>query len=403
MAEASSEQKEVMHASGSATRNPSQQRWISKVLILVVSLLVFLEGGSRLILSINSIRQRVMGIDDSSYRLQWVRLHQQHREWTGPFAVYDPTRGWAVKPGVEDMRLSDGTILNTNSRGLRGKTEYEYRKPAGKQRIVILGDSFTFGSEVADDDTYSHYLASSLLNTEVLNLGVQGYGHDQMLLYLKDEGVKYHPDIVIVGFTYIDVYRNIENFFAFAKPKFKVVSGSLELTNVPVPTPDHVLAVEPYRPKALDLLQILREKLRWMVGKNETEAREVTKLLLAQIIATTRSIGAIPVFVYLPVHDEIEPVPQFGVVAASPPVPDREQFLSGICQKENIPCLFLRSRFQEEVKRGVDFRAKSHWNAKAHEVGGEEIKNFLLRSNLIPKIHNNSVSETGSNSQGRTH
>jgi hypothetical protein len=391
-----------VHAIGSVTKMPKQKKWISKVLILVISLLVFLEGGSRLVLSINPIRRRVVGIDDTSYRLQWVKLHRQHQEWTGPFSVYDATRGWALKSGIQDMRLKDGTILNTNSRGLRGIREYEYQKPPGKRRIVVLGDSFTFGSEVADDDTFSHYLESSLPNTEVLNLGVQGYGHDQMLLYLKEEGVKYHPDIVILGFTYIDVYRNIESFFAYAKPKFKVVSGSLQLTNVPVPTPDHVLAEELYRPKALDLLLILGEKLRWMLGKNEAEARQVTRLLLAESAAITRSFGAVPVFVYLPVHDEIESVPEFGVVAASPPVADREQYLSSICQEEKIPCVFLRSRFQDEVKKGVDFRAKSHWNTKAHAVAGEEIENFLLRSNLIPMTQNDSLSAAGSKTRNET-
>jgi hypothetical protein len=208
------------------------------------------------------------------------------------------------------MAVFDGKSLNSNSKGLRGKTEYQYQRTPGKQRIAILGDSFTFGEEVSDDETYSHDLEATLPSTEVLNLGVQGYGQDQMLLYLKEEGIKYHPDIVILGFAYLDIYRNIESFFAYAKPKFKLAPGGLQLTNVPVPTPDKVLTEEPYRPKALDLMVILGEKLRWNLGKNEVEAREVTWLLLDQITAATRSIGALPVFVYLPVYEEIQPLPK---------------------------------------------------------------------------------------------
>ena len=334
-------------------------------------------------LSINLLRRRVTGFDDASYRLQWIKLHGEHKDWTGPFAVYDPTRGWALKSGIQDMRVFDGTILNTNSRGLRGKLEYNYERTPGKPRIVVLGDSFTFGAEVADDATYPDYLESHIPNSEVLNFGVQGYGHDQILLYLKEEGIKYHPDIVILGFTYIDIYRNIENFFAYAKPKFTLSPGGLQLSNVPVPTPERVLAEEPYRPKTFDILFILKEKLRWALGKNEAEAREVTGQLLDQIISTTRSIGAVPVFVYLPVNEEIAPLSQFGITTNSPAVDDREQYLSIICEKEKLPCLFLRPRFREEVQKGVDLHPRGHWNATAHSIAGEEIKNFLSRNGLI--------------------
>jgi hypothetical protein len=366
-----------------AGKRPRGRAWVGKVLILVFSVLVCMEGGSRLVLSINPLRRRVIGFDDASYRLQWIKLHREHKDWTGPFAIYHSTRGWALKSSIQDMRVFDGTILNTNSRGLRGTAEYNYERTPGKQRIVVLGDSFTFGAEVPDNTTYAHYLESHIPNSEVLNFGVQGYGHDQLLLYLKEEGIKYHPDVVILGFTYIDIYRNIESFFAYAKPQFKLVSGNLQLTNVPVPTPERMLAEEPYRPKSFDILFILKEKLRWALGKNEAEGRNVTEQLLDQIVSTTRSIGAVPVFVYLPVNEEIAPLPQFGITTNSPVVADREQFLSGICEREKLPCLFLRPRFREEVQKGVDLHPRGHWNATAHSIAGEEIKNFLSSNDLI--------------------
>ena len=180
-------------------------------------------------------------------------------------------------PDVRNMTpFGKGKFVNTNAKGLRGKTEYEYARTAGKQRILILGDSFTFGTDVSDDETYSHYLESALPNTEVLNLGVQGYGQDQMLLYLKEEAVKYHPDIVVLGFAFMDTDRNLWKFFAFAKPKFQLAPDGLKLTNVPVPTPEQVLAEEPYRSKALDFAIILREKIRSLLGINEREAKELT-------------------------------------------------------------------------------------------------------------------------------
>jgi hypothetical protein len=378
-----------MRAVEPVTKKPKSGGWIPKTLLFVITLLVFMEGGTRLVLSINPLRRRITGFDDSSYRLQWVRLHQEHREQTGPHAIYHPTRGWALRPDITNMRVFDGTILNSNSKGLRGKTEYEYRRTPGKQRIVVLGDSFTFGAEVSDDETYPHYLQSAFPNAEVLNLGVQGYGHDQMLLYLKEEGIKYHPDVVILGFTYIDIYRNNFAFDAYAKPRFKLVSGGLQLTNIPVPTPDRVLAQEPYRPKTLDLLVILREKLRWTLGKNETEARDLAAALLDQIVATTHSIGAVPVFVYLPVGEEIKPFPRryLALTAYSPPVGEREQYLHDYCQSRGISCLLLGPRFREEAKKGVDLippqNLWGHWTPEAHRIAAQEIRDLLLRNNLI--------------------
>jgi hypothetical protein len=367
------------------TEAPVRSSWVSKLLLCVITLAVFMEGGSRLVLSINRLRQRVTGFDDSSYRLQWIRLHRIHQEWTGKYAIYHPTRGWTLKPDIKELSVFGKKILNSNSKGLRGSAEYQYERAAGKQRMVVLGDSFTFGEEVSDDETYSHDLQSSLPGAEILNLGVQGYGHDQMLMYLKEEGVKYHPDVVVLGFAYLDIYRNIESFFAYAKPKFELSPEGLQLTNVPVPTPEHVLSEEAYRPKSLDLMVILREKLRWSFGKNEVEAREVSRRLLDQIVATTRSIGATPVFVYLPVYEEIEPLPKsaYLLTASSPAVEDREKYLNDFCQQRDVPCLFLRSRFHEEVQRGANFNAAGHWNAQAHNLAAQEIKSFLLQRNLI--------------------
>jgi len=322
------------------------------------------------------VRRAVFGDDNSSWRLYWVVLHRVHEEWTGKYSTYHPTRGWAVMPDIKNMTpFGKGKFVNTNSKGLRGNTEYEYARTPGKQRILVLGDSFTFGTDVSDDETYSHDLESALPNTEVLNLGVQGYGQDQMLLYLKEEGVKYHPDIVILGFAYMDTNRNLWKFFAFAKPKFEAAPEGLKLTNVPVPTPEQILAEEPYRSKALDFAIILREKIRWKLGINEREAKELTTPILNEIVANTRSIGAVPVFVYLPAYEEVDDL--------SDSISERERYLYDYCQVRNLACLFLRPRFREETKKGAKLESRFHWTADMHKMAAEEIANFLVARGLV--------------------
>jgi hypothetical protein len=353
-----------------------------KVLISLLWLVICMEVAARLLFSINPPPRWLASSANSStsWRLIWTRQHPVHQGelygWgSGKFAVYDQTRGWALKPNIKDMTVFNGKILNSNSKGLRGSAEHDYQRNPSKRRILILGDSFTFGDEVSDDETYPHYLATALANTEILNLGVPGYGHDQMLLYLKEEGVKYHPDVVILGFVFPDTYRNLLTFFSYAKPEYKFVRGGVEVTNIPVPTPAQFLAAEPYRLKSLDVLEVARDRLWQRLGLSETRARDLTRLLLGKIVATTRGIGAVPVFVYLPVAEEI--------LDSRDEMTGGERYLYDYCQDQSVPCLFLRQRFREEIKRGAKFNSYGHWNRAEHAAAAEGIKDFLLRDNLV--------------------
>jgi GDSL-like Lipase/Acylhydrolase family len=355
--------------------------WAAKVLISLLWLALLLEVAPRLFLASGLIehervRKAVLGGDNSSWRIFWIMLHKRHEEWTGKYSTYHPTRGWAMIPDVKNMTpFGPGKFVNTNSKGLRGVTEYAYARTPGKQRILVLGDSFTFGTDVSDDETYSHYLEAALPNTEVLNLGIQGYGQDQMLLYLKEEGVKYRPDVVILGFAHMDIHRNLWKFFAFAKPKFDMTPAGLKLTNVPVPTPDQVLAEEPYRSKAVDTAVILTQKIRWALGITERESRELTLPILDEIVSTTRSIGGVPVFVYLPAYEEIDDL--------SDSMSDQEQYLYKYCREQNLDCLFLRPRFVKEVRKGAKLESHFHWTAEMHKMAAAELAHFLVARGLI--------------------
>src|SRR5262245_8754804 len=237
-------------------------------LAYVLGVLTFCEVAARLALSWDFLRKQVQGDqNDASNRLRWVADRRGRREAVYSFDIHHPRLGWALRPDIHDMRAFGDKQLNSNSRGLRGRREYAYEKPAGVTRLLVLGDSFTFGQDVNDDETYCHQLEQLLPDTEVLNLGVHGYGQDQMLLYLQQEGLKYHPDIVLLGFLYEDMERNLVGFRDFAKPRFELRGGRLELRGVPVPPPEEVLREEEYRSKFLDLWTILRARWDWRSGE----------------------------------------------------------------------------------------------------------------------------------------
>jgi lysophospholipase L1-like esterase len=113
------------------------------------------------------------------------------------------------RPGARG--LVSGAEVAFNRFGLRDR-EYAAQKRSGTIRILILGDSMTFGVGVPEPRTYPR-VAETLLNhtpdrhaaVEVLNFGVPGYNTFQELTEFEELGAALRPDIVVVGFLYNDL------------------------------------------------------------------------------------------------------------------------------------------------------------------------------------------------------
>ncbi|MBF0301161.1 MAG: hypothetical protein HQK51_20805, partial [Oligoflexia bacterium] len=100
-----------------------------------------------------------------------------------------------------------GVEVKINSKGLRDY-EYTYNKSKDVYRILVLGDSITFGWGVNFNDTFCKVLEKNLndsrhplrhplrhpIRYEVINSGVGNYQLLEELNYLKIEGLKYKPD-----------------------------------------------------------------------------------------------------------------------------------------------------------------------------------------------------------------
>jgi lysophospholipase L1-like esterase len=94
--------------------------------------------------------------------------------------------------------------IATNADGFRGADIGP--KDAGTIRIACVGDSWTFGMPVDQDQTYPARLAARLRDSrsgrryEVTNFGVLGYTSFQGLQLLKARVLDLQPDIVAIGF-----------------------------------------------------------------------------------------------------------------------------------------------------------------------------------------------------------
>jgi lysophospholipase L1-like esterase len=155
------------------------------------------------------------------------------------FIKFDPTLGWINRAGVSGVyRPAPGippTFVRINNQGYRGE-EMPLQKPAGKRRILVIGDSNTFGYGVEESSRFTDIMAARLSpGAEVFNFGVFGYGTDQEVLLAERDAVRYHPDILLLAVSAGDLADNISSINGgTAKPFFRYDDDILTLCNSPV-------------------------------------------------------------------------------------------------------------------------------------------------------------------------
>ena len=104
----------------------------------------------------------------------------------------------------------DGGLVTVNSLGFRG-AEVASPKPQGRLRIVIVGDSVTFGMGMGDAESFPAQLEHLLhekfpgRDLDVVNLGVPGYDTRQEVTLLRRNLARLDPDVALVGFYTNDV------------------------------------------------------------------------------------------------------------------------------------------------------------------------------------------------------
>lgn len=336
---------------------------------------MLVELFARAVFLIPALSGRVAVPDQLGWRRKWVAQHAADRS-ANPYGFdrYDASTGWRPKSNIRNMRVFGDKLLNTNQEGFRGTRDFSLRRDTTKTRILLLGDSFTFGEDVSDDETYAHHLGQLLPNVEILNLGVHGYGHDQMLVLLTELGTRYNPDVVLLGFVAADMSRNALAFRDYAKPWFTIDHDTLVRRGSPVPTPAESLRWDWARPRTIDLLLAILARTKSPAARR-AEEETITSALLADIVRVALSVGSQPVFAYLPDSREI---------AAAATVPQAEQWLQVECiRMQQTPCFSIRPNFEALKTSSKETTIRGHWSAEEHRVAAEAIASFLVSSDLL--------------------
>jgi lysophospholipase L1-like esterase len=114
----------------------------------------------------------------------------------------DPKIGHEHQPSKKARLM--GVDVSINSLGLRGP-EIPLEKAPNERRILMLGDSLTFGWGVAEQSTTARRLESALgkmlLNqVSVINAGVGNYNTEMEVSYFMRDGIRLKPDMVILNY-----------------------------------------------------------------------------------------------------------------------------------------------------------------------------------------------------------
>ncbi|MBI3009246.1 MAG: hypothetical protein HYY56_07025 [Candidatus Omnitrophica bacterium] len=346
------------------------KRVLGNFLLLISTVLIFFlltEGVTRLVMP-NTVKIRLM-----------------HRP--------DEKLGFRLVPNYK-MRYKTSefdTSIKINSEGLRD-CEYQKDKDSTTFRILVLGDSFSFGFGVNLEDSYPKILEAMLNNKvngrvkkyEVINAGVDGYGTGQEYIYLEELGNRYKPDLVIVGLYSNDVQDVMAGIpSAFAKTRVKNRFYFLSyLRGLQI-----LLARTVKEDIRSEVLQIYQDTY----SPRFENALQKTKEYLIKIRDFSHSIDSETLILIIPLTFEIDrsnwKKKGLGKLCGEDffdkNMSKFSDIFTGFGKKEDIPTLPLLPIFRNSKVMPLYFTRDPHWTKEGHRLAAESIYNFLIEKRLI--------------------
>lgn len=280
-----------------------------------------------------------------------------------------------------------GVVMTVDSLGMRSRgVDTSPQKPADVCRILLLGDSFTFGVGVRDGDTFARGVERALNGAgppriEVLNAAVQGYNTRDEVLYLEQQWLPLvDPDVVVIVFYVNDAYsddtilNNGEALGIYIKQPEGMAKTSYvwDMTQHLIKSRLNSRAVEKFYNEQFftNASQFLDQPkdmwVDWTVSRAALErAAELSKehgFKLALVI-----------------------FPELYYLDWRHPFTDIYRLVGDTCGQLEIPVLNLfESTFRGQNPRKLWVHPSDHHpNEKAHAMAAESITAFLVESNLL--------------------
>jgi lysophospholipase L1-like esterase len=276
--------------------------------------------------------------------------------------VANPSLSFAHAPNRSAFLM--GVPVSINSQGLRDH-EYAQQKPLLTYRIMMLGDSTTFGWGVRLEDTAAKFLERKLNahlppgydKVNVINAGVGNYDTAQEVTYYQTRGRDFHPDLVVLVFFINDpepVPVEKKGFLidrsyliAFATNRF-----------------DGVLRHFGMRPDWKDYYSSLYD--------DDKPGFQACKQALMSLAHSTRSNGADVLVALLPELHQIN--------ADSYPFKAAHQKIKDVVAAENVPAVELIDGLKNHGPENSLWVTPldDHPNAKANDLISDQLQQWVL-------------------------
>lgn len=364
-------------------------------LILIFCIFLLAEGIARLFYRPNEYKKAI--------RERYVTKEED-------YIIRHKRLGWIFKPGYDGFpkvfdEIGKPERYTINNQGLRDK-DYPFVKSEDTIRLFCSGDSITMGTGADNDDAYPKALERYLnpqqgnLKYEVINGGIGDYNTFQEYLLLKEIGIKYYPDIVI-----LQLYPNDGR--VYVPPKSLFLEEGLDAFHAKS-------AFVYFLDRGIRRLMIAILKKQWEKGRARwqpryyeykwlTDSAEVDTLIdlgdkdcgalwreiglkevkkqLDKILFLSQEKKFKLVVVYFPVTFQLH-----GAGSARHDLMKPNKDMQKYCEDNNIPFMSLIHPLKEDLKKNslneifVDY---CHYTAKGAEIVAEHIGRFLIDEGII--------------------
>jgi|SRR3989344_2751212 len=323
---------------------------------------------------------------------------------------------WELKPLVDTRHLGIfgewNVSIKTNIFGLRDK---DYNLESNSNKILFLGDSFTFGYGVEQEESYSEIFEKLIdYNYIVINSGyADGYSPDTFYVYLKDKGLDFNPDLVILGFfignDIIDLESNewveldekelpkkvISNkVYIDEKNRMRIKGDENVINNSPYP---NLYKINLFLSYHSHVYVFLKDRLKFLFyiltkqnisldktiygnyyDKNLNLLLDKDEKILFEMNSLLNETNKKFVIVLIPSIDQFNEEKDDSYDFSNP-----NKRLLKFGKENNITVIDLFPYFENNKPNKLYFSKDGHWNARGHKFAAEIIYNDLKNMSLI--------------------
>jgi len=312
------------------------------------------------------------------------------------------------------------TTITLNSMEYRSR-EFNVDK-RGRFRVLVVGDSFTFGWGVEDNETYPARIEKIVANehhrndVEVINASFAAGSPDIYYLFIKERGLQLKPDLILIGFFVGNDIVDRREFVQVEWTKtdreglpLQIKSLDSEVENgrwvkkqkrrqliyrLPILRNSHLFhllvssgrglkrllkseserLLETFNPYIYDATY--SERTRAAVQRTQTLFRAMAKLAASQKVPLA--------VIMIPAREQVHAEQLHREVRRSRDLDKPQRVFGAFFDAEHIPYLDLLPGLRAKAQGNeFYFRYDLHWNAKGHEFAAGTISTFLVDNSLL--------------------